>query len=98
MGYCIEYENGRAKRRRTGTQRKELWALAAVVIVLLGVISGFFWPEGAAAFRNFWIPGDPEVTIRAIETMVENLRSGEGTQEAVTAFCREILENGEMQD
>lgn len=98
MGYCIEYENGMARRHKTGTGGRYLWALAAVVILLIGVLSGFFWPERAGAFRNFWIPGDPEVTVRAAETMVDSLRAGGDAQEAVTAFCREILENGEVPD
>jgi hypothetical protein len=43
--------------------------------------------------QKYLLPGDPEVTAAALEQMVDDLRAGHGLGAAVTAFCREIVEN-----
>lgn len=36
----------------------------------------------------------PEIPETALENMAQSVRSGESIKDAVTAFCREIIENG----
>jgi hypothetical protein len=36
----------------------------------------------------------PEIPESALENMAQSVRSGESIKDAVTAFCREIIENG----
>ena len=91
MGYMIYYgkeceaehnwntrSNGRHKRR----------IIAAVIIcaALLAAAMG-----KTDAMQNLLIPGNPEVTKAAFAQFSDDIRNGEHLDEAITAFCREII-------
>lgn len=40
---------------------------------------------------QFLLPGDPEVTGRALETLLAQLRQGIGAGEAVSTFCKAVV-------
>ena len=88
MGYRITYETGVHKTELLLPTRKRTKlgyiALACVLIIAL------------ALGHKYWqvlLPGDPKVTERALHELASDLREGESVSDAVTAFCREILEN-----
>lgn len=41
---------------------------------------------------QFLLPGDPEVTGRALETLLAQLRQGIGAGEAVSTFCKAVVQ------
>lgn len=41
--------------------------------------------------RDFVLPGDGAITDRALQGLVENLRSGQPMSDAVEVFCKEII-------
>lgn len=77
MAYRIEY-SGKKKAKRF-----PVW----IVLPALG---------GLALLRQslgrFLLPGDPEVTGRALETLLAQLRQGIGAGEAVSAFCKAVVQ------
>lgn len=77
MAYRIEYP-GKKKAKRF-----PVW----IVLPALG---------GLALLRQrlgqFLLPGDPEVTGRALETLLAQLRQGIGAGEAVRAFCKAVVQ------
>lgn len=93
MGYRVEYKSfGEEKKRPKPRKYKQAVMAAALVLALTGSAltvkaTGLSWVQ------KYLLPGDPEVTAAALEQMVDDLRSGRGIGEAVTAFCREIIEN-----
>lgn len=93
MGYVIEYSpQDKRKYPITGNKRKGKryvrWFLILVVLVC-SLIPGI-----RTRAVNLLIPGDDEVTKAAFQIMTEQLRAGEPVNDAVTAFCQEILDNG----
>lgn len=44
--------------------------------------------------RQLLIPGDPDVTAGAFDTLVRQVRAGEAVSDALRAFCQEILYHG----
>lgn len=77
MAYRIEYP-GKKKAKRF-----PVW----IVLPALG---------GLALLRQslgrFLLPGDPAVTGRALETLLAQLRQGIGAGEAVSAFCKAVVQ------
>lgn len=77
MAYQIEYPG---KKKAKGFP---VW----IVLLALG---------GLALLRQslgrFLLPGDPEVTGRALETLLAQLRQGIGAGEAVSAFCKAVVQ------
>lgn len=41
---------------------------------------------------RFLLPGDPEVTGRALETLLAQLRQGSAAGEAVSTFCKTVVQ------
>lgn len=85
MGYRIVYgekavENPQPKSRlRIMTAG---FALALVVLVRL------FWPAGTAALQEVLLPGEHAAFVQ----LREDIRAGEPIGDAVTVFCRSIVE------
>jgi len=96
MAYRIVYETGTARVQENRRNSARIWVLTAVFLVLFGVLTVKFWPEGREALVEILLPGDPEVTWHALETMVMQLREGEAVGDAVMAFCREIVDGAQI--
>ena len=94
MSYSIRYSpHQTAKYQKKEKLRLRRFFLA--VIILAACLTPI------AVFRNEILdmitPGNPEVTRRAAQNMVEALREGESVNDAVTAFCLEVIRDG-LQD
>ena len=94
MAYQISYGPVKTKHpvaRRAKTGRWLLLTLCAAALVV-----GLQVSEVGKTVWNWILPGDPQVTGAALDTMVEELKEGNSVGEAVTAFCREIIENAQL--
>lgn len=93
MGYSVSYDSistPKAPKNRRWT------GIAAVIVVLVLVISAFSFKGTVLPFVQRWlIPGDPEVTAGALRTMVDDLRQGVDFADALATFCSEIIANGQ---
>jgi hypothetical protein len=93
MAYRIKYASfGEEKKQPKDTQlRNKITAGLLVLVLLIGAMTiklgGLRW------VTEYLLPGDPAVTAAALEGMVIDLREGENLYDAVTAFCREIMEH-----
>ena len=94
MGYQVQYESI-VSRQQQKPERHRICGVIAVVLVCAAVTGAVaIKTVGLPWVETFLIPADPEITERAWDTLAEDLRSGENIVDAVTAFCREISENG----
>ena len=88
MAYKIQYTPEEAYRYAQVKDRKPIrlkrWLLVAAILL------GIAWVR-YNGIPDFLIPGDKEVTVSATKNMVDNLQNGISFNDAVTAFCREIL-------
>lgn len=96
MGYRIQYnpeENKKYPSKLTSDVRQR-WLIGIAIAVMLTL--GLAGLNKGQTLKTWLLPGDPEVTEAALSSMVENIRSGESVEDAVTAFCLEIMENAQM--
>lgn len=97
MGYRIRYGQTAVKEviaQKQLQKEKKMslkWIAVACVMTAITIL-------GKTGCLDFLIPGDKEVTRQAFSSMVENVREGENVKTAITAFCMEILNNGEIPD
>ena len=88
MAYKIQYNPEENIRYPKPKNRKPIrwkrWLFSA------GILAAILWVR-QKGIPDFLIPGDPEITTAAAETMIANLQQGSSIHEAVTVFCREIL-------
>lgn len=93
MGYRIVYgpmpktvEAGRRCSYR-------LYWLTALFLMLLVLLVKLYWPEGVQVLRSCLLPGEMTSTEQAVNGLISDLQGGESFGDAVTVFCRQILEN-----
>lgn len=94
MGYRIEYGiSGRTVIYDIEKDRRQKWPSKVLCILLISgaLIHGFV---------NKWIwdvlfPGYNEGTIVAADHMIEQIKEGESIGDAVSAFCKEIIVDGQ---
>lgn len=84
MGYSIQYSPQTNHKFPVKTKKKVSvpWLLTGVALLAL-LLGGW----------KLLLPGDPTVTANALSHLVEDVRSGDSVGEAVTAFCREIIDS-----
>ena len=89
MGYKIEYspETAHCYPQRNTPQKRNIgrW------FCLLLVIGTILWMR-VNGIPDFLIPGDPIITKSAAVTLMDDISDGVNVNDAVTAFCRTILD------
>ena len=90
MGYRVEYDRGRQKRRQG---RGRLLVLTAAVFLGFLLLVNGLWPRGRETLQAIVFPGDRAVTAAAWEEMTAKLQAGEPVGSAFEAFCREIIDH-----
>ena len=93
MAYNIRYVSfGEEEKQPKDTQlRNKIAAGLLVLVLLIGAMT--VKHRELRWVTEYLLPGDPVVTAAALEGMVMDLREGENLYDAVTAFCREIMEH-----
>lgn len=93
MAYRIQY-SGSTKYKFPSSKKEAPIILAGIIISLIFLVS--IVPEIRTGIRDLILPGDAEVTYGALTAFAEDLKSGESVKEAITAFCQDIIANGEI--
>lgn len=90
MAYRITYEKQTMKKQLLGEKNRCLnikWVCAVLLLVVM-----FSMLFNAKARRHL-LPGNPEITERALNNMLFNIQDGKQVVDAVKEFCQEILDN-----
>ena len=90
MSYKIVYGSQMHRVPIKGKGSPMAVGIAVFLILVLYLAAG-----AGERFRELLLPGDAAVTGAALQNMVENLKDGEDLSDAVTAFCKEIVENAQ---
>ena len=90
MSYRIVYSSQIQKMpiKRKGSP----WVAGIAVFLILALC---LTAGSGEWLQDLLLPGDAAVTGAALQNMVEDLKNGENLTDAVTAFCKEILDNAE---
>lgn len=93
MGYRVIYGKTRKVRRNTTSKvnsQKSLiiWSIALLAAAFICLIG---WSD--PGFRQYLLPGDPRITETALDQLVVDIQNGESFSDAITTFCREIIDS-----
>lgn len=95
MGYRIDYQPIK-KVRNLEKRTAGVPAMTALFLMLFFMLVFSFWPQGAELLREMLIPGDPDVTVAALETFAQELQCGESLYSAFDTFCRQLLAEAQL--
>ena len=85
MGYSIDYDNVRDKKRG----RLPVFTVLCFLAFLLLVNAR--WPEGAALIRNVFLAVKNSLAVAALENFAKDLAAGEGAVQAFSDFFHTLL-------
>lgn len=94
MAYRIDYGPAPVRGRGRSGRLLRVQAMTAAFLLLFILCVRQYWPEGIAKLRETLLPGQGAGQA-AFQEFVSELRDGEPVYDALTAFCRQILENGQ---
>lgn len=89
MGYRVIYGEDPFEKPKASMGRLGVLTAGCILAFVVGVRC--FWPAGAEMLGRIFTPGD--VTVAAFGQMAEDLQAGEPLGDAVTAFCRAVVED-----
>ncbi len=91
MGYRVDY--GPIKKVRGAEKvRTRVPALTVLFLMVFLLLVQLFWPQGAELLQHIFIPGDPKVTVAALETFAQELQQRTPLMDAFENFCFYIVE------
>lgn len=93
MSYKIQYSPETANLYPQITSRKQFRVKRWMTVVI--TVAAVFWVY-LYGFPDWLIPGDPEVTKAAASTMVGEMKNGTSFGDAVTTFCKMIIDGAEI--
>ena len=93
MAYRIDYGTP-IRNTRAELRKNRIFSWITIICVLILVISAIaVKQQGLPWVETYLLPGDPAVTAAALDALAEDLRTGESLTQAISTFCREIMEN-----
>lgn len=92
MGYRVEYQMEKTKKTDARPGRFPVM-LGACLLAFLLLVNGL-WPRGAQMLRELLLPGNPSVTVAALEDFAQELKAGETLESALESFCRKVIDDG----
>jgi len=91
MGYRIRYSPVSIVFKKN-TFHVRLYVLTGLWFIIFGIATFHFWPEGRTFIQQILIPGDPNITMPAINNFLHSLSVGEPFSDAAMTLCICILE------
>ena len=92
MGYRVEYQMEQTEKTDARPGRFPVM-LGSCLLVFLLLVNGL-WPRGAQMLRELLLPGNPAVTVAALEDFAQELKAGEALESALESFCRKVIDDG----
>ena len=93
MAYRIVYGPVKGRRRTGRGAVLRMQTMTAAWLLVFALVVSWVWPEGTATLREYLLPGRDGTQAAMLELMTE-IQAGEPVGEVLTAFCRQIIENG----
>lgn len=91
MAYRIVYGPEIPPQYRKKHTNCRLRLFTAISLLLFTLLVKEFFPAGTEKMQEFLLPGNPTITQAALNSMMNQLQSGEPLADALTVFCKEIL-------
>ena len=96
MSYSKQYAKTAIKPKSCVPVKKPKFKYTILIVILILALIGA--TDGYSILRQALLPGDPDVTINALQDLSNGMKSGESFRDSITAFCREIVENAQISD
>ena len=94
MGYRVDYKPIK-KVRNMEKRITNVPVLTGICLLLFFFLVFSCWPQGMEIVQEMMIPGEPEITLAAMEQFTDLLMDGASIGEALEVFCNTIQTGGD---
>ena len=98
MAYKIVYGQDKRQKPYPTSSGLRLQAMTAAFLLIFTLGVRQLWPEGAEKLREHLLPDPQNTTQAAFENLAGSLSSGNSFEEAITTFCREIMDDAQTSE
>ena len=95
MGYTITYPSSK-KTQQLHKRHRRMCVCACACLFTFVFLICLYQPELRDRLQSFLLPGDPAVTVAAMEEFSGSLKSGASLWDGLTLFCLRILEGAKL--
>ena len=88
MSYYVEYNPELTEKYPISKNKKRI-AFGRILISIVAVMLSIYCLTQNNV-REFLIPGDPDITVKATEELVEDIKNGAPLIDALTVFCETV--------
>ncbi len=94
MPYAVSYgpEDSDRYPAKSRLDRKHSKRVILIILLLLATTLSFLFRE---TLVSWLVPGDDQVTMQSVESLLTDLQEGAPIGEALTTFCEEIVAHEE---
>jgi len=96
MGYRIKYEKDMVKMPVHTQMNKRTKRILCIGISICAAMMLLSATGSISKLKEWILPGNPQVTETALDNLVADLKEGEKLEDAITAFCQEILDHANI--
>ena len=89
MGYRIDYQSV-SKEKKAGKRGHAALIISACLLAIL--LLNTVLKDQRALLLKAVFPGDVEVTMASLDTMLTQLKAGAAFQEAFLCFCQQVID------
>ena len=98
MGYKINYNNSALSMKQIVEVEHEQGNRGFAFLLCMIIICALVFTAKATDFDFYrLLPGDKDVTKSAVTSFLNNISDGLGFEDAITAFCTEILDGVQLE-
>jgi hypothetical protein len=93
LGYRIKYEGDMVITTTQPAMNKKAKRILCIAISICSIVMLLSVSSGLDKLKEWILPGNAKITETALNTFATDLKQGEPLDDAITAFCREILDH-----
>lgn len=96
LSYRIQYGNYPQYKTKANLTLKKRMPLIISAVAVVMILIFIVVPQIKAGLLDLLLPGDASVSGNAITAFAEDLKAGVSVGEAITEFCRFVIQNAEI--
>ena len=96
MGYKISYGSKLPCEKEQAKDRRFTALLLTILLAGIAMFIHYVYPQVISSVTGILLPGFNERAAEAFSLMIDDMRQGSDAAEAISAFCREVLHDGQL--
>ena len=73
-----------------------LQIMTAAFVLLFAILVRIIWPEGSVVLQSMLLPNEAGIAESAFTDMISDIQQGDAMGDAITSFCKQVIDSAEV--